>query len=275
MELLAEDILGSVAVLMDDADTMLEQAGFTIDESIEAPEDFIEALAQLLDENDLDEEVEELLCLNIALIEQYLDEKSRHAMNMKGWRRSQQANSPTAAKHMSRLGNELAGKEPKSLVKHAATWWPQTHRRSLEKSGRMGDKSKTGHKWGQKADPLASKEKNAMLKRYLDKKSKVSPIKPAPSAPAHKKSASNEDSELLAAVMGVVESAGYEIPGELTIGDFFEAAQALSESDNEVAEGMKAALTGAGISMLKSKAAARMARAGANAVTRKMNTVAK
>jgi len=69
---LSENTAEAVAELMDDAAAILDAAGFSIDESVTEPQDFIEAVADLLDENDLDEDSEENLCLGLALIEAFM-----------------------------------------------------------------------------------------------------------------------------------------------------------------------------------------------------------
>lgn len=73
-ETLAEAIDNSILDAVEATDSILSANGIQIDESIATPEDYVEVLASILDENDLAEDVEEALCLSVALIESLMDE---------------------------------------------------------------------------------------------------------------------------------------------------------------------------------------------------------
>lgn len=257
MEITEDIILESVAELMDDADAMLEQAGIQIDESVISPEEFIEAIAEVLDDNDLDEDLEAALCLNVALIERFLldEEESDGVEEAEDADESVEAEGPPLDEKstLSRLHKSL--------------------RRSIEKRAPMGT-----HWKHSKGDKLAAKEPQAMLRHYLDKRDKVLPMKaPAHAMPGDKKHAAEEiedPSPLVNRVVEMIEAAGYEVPEDLEVSDFLESVEALALTDKAVAEGLGTALAGAGIKMLKSKtaswAANKLARAGTKAIVKKL-----
>lgn len=250
MKINNETLTESVAELMDDADALLNLAGISIDEAVEDPQEFIETLAEILDENDLEEDVEELLCLNIALIESFMLNKDVQLEDI-----------------------EDDDNEPDVTEASMTAKLHKAMRRRIEKAFPLATHWKHA-----KGDELAGKEPDAMLRRYLDKKSKVLPMK-EPSAPPEKKHAVGEEAEdvdaLVNKVVEAVEEAGYEVPGDLPVEDFLDSAEALAATDKTVAEGLGSKLGGLAIKALKSKTAAwaakKLARAGTKALVRKMS----
>lgn len=240
----------TVAEVMDSTDAFLDSLGISIAENIETPKEYIETLASILDENELDEDVEEVLCLSVALVESLLsgesaelDERSMRAKLDKAWRRSMEKLHPDK--------------------KH----WPLTG----------GKRSSRGH------DPLASKEPGEVLRKSMDKQTTKHDLPPKPSAPPQKKQAAAEDVEdidaLVNSVVEVVEAAGYAVPDDLLVADFLDSAEELAATDAAVAEGLGGALGKLAVGALKSKTAAwatkKLAKAGTSAAVRKLGQVGK
>lgn len=291
MKINNESLTESVAELMEDADSLLRSLGISIDESIEEPQDFVATVAAILDENDLDEEVEETLCLAIGLIESFMLNRDIQLEDLEE--------------------DEDESAEPEVAESSMLSKLNKSMRRRIEKGAPLGV-----HWKHMKGDELAGKEPHAMLRAYLDKKSKVVPMHhPKPSVPA-KKHAAGEDVEnvdaLVNAVVEMVEAAGYEVPNDLPVETFLEAVESLMDEDPIIAEGLigtlgkiasapfSAVATGAkkvakaldpneeglggamakaGIKMLRSKTAAwaanKVAKAGTKALVRKMNASGK
>lgn len=63
-----DSVFAAISDLVEEADALLLSEGIEIDSNIETAQDYVEAVATLLDENDLDEELEETLCLGLAAI---------------------------------------------------------------------------------------------------------------------------------------------------------------------------------------------------------------
>lgn len=246
-----ETLIESVAELMDDADALLRSVGFSIDESVDDPQKFVEIIAEILSEHDLDEDVEGMLCLGASLIESFMLNQDIELEDLD--------------EDTEEDGEELA--EASMLAK-----LNKSMRRRIEKAFPLATHWKHA-----KGDELAAKEPHAVLRAYLDKKSKVLPM-PKPSAPPQKKQASNEEVEdvdgLVNKVVEAVEAAGYEVPDDLPVMDFLEATEALAETDPEVNEGLAGALGGLAIKALKSKTAAwaakKLVRAGTKKIVQKL-----
>lgn len=168
---------------------------------------------------------------------------------------------------------------------------PRTPRKERQRMKHMVKRATAAHvAAGGKApapDALKDKEDHAILKKYMDKMATMRSASTKLQALRAKKTkakrtrfptASNESVECpdddVRAVLDVVESAGYEVPNDLSVEEFLEATEDLATQDATVAEGLGKALAGAGIKMLKSKtaswAANKLARAGTNALVKKM-----
>lgn len=292
MKINNESLTESVAELMEDVDTILESLGISIDESIQEPQNFVETVAAILDENDLDEDVEEALCLAIGLIESFMLNKDIQLEEDED--DSDEETEVAEASMLSKLNKSM--------------------RRRIEKGAPMGV-----HWKHMKGDELAGKEPHAMLRAYLDKKSKVMPMHQPKHAEPEKKKAAGEDVEnvdaLVNAVVEMVEAAGYEVPDDLPVETFLEAVEQLMGEDPAIVEGLMSTLGGiasapfsavatgakkiaktlspetekeeglggavakAGIKMLRSKTAAwaanKLAKAGTKALVRKMGASGK
>lgn len=304
---LSENTAEAVAELMDDAAAILDVAGFSIDESVTEPQEFIEAIADLLDENDLDEASEEALCLGLALIEAFmggleieldeeelaegeLPEASMLARLNKSARRAIEKDSPLGS-WKGAPGDKLAAKwaqhqdakvkSKEDAVKAAS---PRTFRKDKQRMKRIARPVIAK----QPGDALKDKEDHAILKKYQDRMAtlrqtskgfqdfrakKATKAKRTRFPKASSEGIENPNADVRA-ILDVVESAGYEVPNDLSVEDFLEAAEDLATQDAVVAEGLGKALAGAGIKMLKSKTAAwaakKLAKAGTNALVKKM-----
>lgn len=236
------NVLESVASLLDDADAMLEVAGFEIDDSIEDPTDFIEQVISILDTEDMDEDIAETLCLNIAIIESLLDEDSEGEVDEasmmaklhKSMRRSLQKRGAIKDTHLHDL---LAKKEPNSVFKHymdkkskvlSITSHPAVAASSPSSSTSAPPKAaeapKSDNSW-----MFASKRKKAIKDREKAKKASNEEVESA-----------NEDIEEVKSVLDemseVLEGAGYEIPEDMMADEFVAEALAIAESDRELDE---------------------------------------
>lgn len=274
MKINYESLTESVAELMEDVDAVLDSIGISIDESIQEPKDFVETVAAILDEHDLDESVEELLCLAVGLIESFMLNKDIQLEDLDEEEENEGETEVAEASMLAKLNKSM--------------------RRRIEKGAPLGT-----HWKHMKGDELAGKEPHAMLRAYLDKKSKVTPLsKPKATEPAKTAKAAGEDVEdmdpVVNAVVEMVEAAGYEVPDELAVEAFLEALEDLVDKDPSIAEGLVttlksiisaplssekkeglgSAVAKAGIKMLRSKTAAwaakKLATAGTKALVRKM-----
>jgi len=157
-----DTIVESIAELMEDADTLLEQVGIAVNEAVEDPGDYVEQLAGILDEVDLPEAVEELLCLNIAITEMLVTE-------VKALEETEAADD----------GVELDERSPLARLHKSL-------RRSLEKRNvttHFGGKQSPEHWKGKAGDKLASKEAHSVIHAYMDRRKKVLPMKPKTQEP--------------------------------------------------------------------------------------------
>jgi hypothetical protein len=309
---LSENAVEAVAELMGDATAILDAAGFSIDESVTGPQDFVDVVADLLDENDLDEDTEETLCLGIALIESFLSgfeielsaselaegelpEASMLSRLNKAARRAIEKESPLGS-WKGAPGDKLAAKwaqhqDAKAKAKEDAikAASPRTFRKDKQRMKRAARPVIAQ----QPADALQDKEHKAILKKYMDKmatmrsaSAKLQALRTKKTTDAKRTRVPQSASEgvecpdaEVRAVLAVVESAGYEVPDDLPVPEFLEAVENLATQDAVVAEGLGTALAGAGMRMLRSKtarwAANKLARAGTKALVRKMDDVAR
>jgi len=115
-----ESLVETVAELMDDADTVLEFVGISIDESVEDPQEFVETLAEILEENEFDADVAESLRLGASIIESLMQNLNEDTETTEGsWSPEQRR----AMRHQKSLvfGGSAKGHQVRRDLDRAAT----------------------------------------------------------------------------------------------------------------------------------------------------------